>query len=169
MATYTFVYDSRKTKTVVLNSLSERVDGAYADIQVFQKCCGSLAYLSLFLLPEFELADKSTISIEQVCMSTPGMFKYDMHKLLTNLGMIACGNCDSDCVKTILNITTLYECLKFLGVHPVTWTRVLLCNYLSLKGYNLKMDAMLQVSTYDKLIQIFNMEAFTGERQKHNS
>lgn len=155
MATYTFTYDSNKTSDVVLKSLAERENGAYVDGNIFQRCCGSLAYLSLFLLPGFELADKSTISIEQVCTATPGIFKYDMHDLLYCLGAIACGAEVVENLKKILDLPTLYECLKFLHVAPVDWTRIFLYVYLVNTETAVSLDALKKIVTYDQLICIF--------------
>lgn len=156
MMTYTFIYDKNKTKELVLKSLSNREESAYTDIQIFQRCCGSLAYASLFILPEFELADKSTFSVERVCISTPGIFKYDMRTLLNSLGEIACEECTAEALSSILSLPTLYECLKFLGVSPITWTRIFLNHYLRKTGIILSDDYLLQFTTYDKFMTIFS-------------
>lgn len=155
MLTYTFVYDKNKTKDIVLKSISAREESAYTDIQVFQRCCGSIAYASLFMLPEFDLADKSTYSVERVCVSTPRMFKYDMRTLLCSLGKIACEECTADALSAILSLPTLYECLNFLGVSVINWTRIFLNHYLRKTGIIVSDDYLLQFTTYDKLMTIF--------------
>ncbi len=159
METFTLTYKQGISKSIVLQSLDKRLESSFKE-DMLPSCCGSLAYLSLFLLPEFELEDKKVYSIENVCSYVPGIFTMFMHDTLTFLGRVAMGINVRDSVGALLSSAGFYECFKMLGVVPKEWYRVFLFNYMDGK---VSLDQLQGLQTYDSLVTLFyNMSGETA-------
>lgn len=151
MKTYTLTYRKQANRDLVALSLSKRIDRA-TDINILRQCCGSLAYASLFLLPEWELEDRKVYSIENVCTHVPGLFKLFMHEVLEALGNIALGVNIDESVKTLLECAGFYECFEMLGVKPSDWYRVFLAVHLKGKPSYAELQ---NIQTFDALASYY--------------
>lgn len=151
MKTYTLTYKVKITKSLVLQSLHRREETAL-DEDKLRSCCGSLAYLSLFMLPEYEREDKKVYSIEKVCTYIPGLFTLFMHDVLENLGKIASGEDMHQSLYNLLSCAGFYECFEMLGVVPKIWYRVFLYMYFN---DSISFDELLGLQSFDALATLF--------------
>lgn len=71
-----------------------------------RKLCGSICHASLFLIPDYELADNQRYTIENVCYYVPGLLKQSWHEILDNLSSLAYG--DKEVTKLLANV--LHDC-----------------------------------------------------------
>ena len=147
MQTLTLTYRKEVTKPIVLQSLSKRLES-----KELTTCYGSLAYLSLFLLPEFELEDKKVYSIEMVCTHSPGLITMMLHEILEILGNLALGVDKRENLRKILEHVGFYECFELLGVIPKDWYRAFMFEYY--EGH-IPWSSLLQFHTYDSLHKEF--------------
>lgn len=151
MKTFTLTYKEKITKSLALQSLSRREEMAL-DVDKLRSCCGSLAYLSLFLLPEYEREDKKVYSIENICTHVPGLFTLFMHEVLENLGRIASGEESHQALYNLLNCAGFYECFEMLGVTPKVWYRIFLYKYLE---DSVSFEQLMGLQSYDALATLF--------------
>ncbi len=156
MTTFTLTYKESQRKELVLDLLSQRETTAYTDVETFKKCCGSLAYMSLFVCPAYELKDKSIYSVEFICRNVPGFFKYDMHTLLTSLGAIACDAVTPSTLDEIMQLPTLFECLQWLQVTPSIWTKIFISQYLIAVGKSECVKKVYAVSTFAEAVKLYD-------------
>lgn len=147
MQTYTLTYRKEITKPIVLQSLSKRLES-----KELATCYGSLAYLSLFLLPEFELEDKKVYSIEKVCTYSPGLITMMLHEILEILGDLALGVDVRENLRKLLEHVGFYECFELLGVVPRDWYRAFMYQYYECA---IPWGSLLQLHTYDSLHKEF--------------
>lgn len=154
MQTFTLTFRRGVTKPVVLQSLSKRLEAR--DIST---CYGSLAYLSLFLLPEFELEDKKVYSIEKVCTNSPGLITMMLHEILEILGNLALNTEHKENLRKLLSHVGFYECFELLGVVPKDWYRAFMYEYYA---GAISWEYLSQFRTYDSLYREFmNKEGLT--------
>lgn len=154
MQTYTLTFRKEVTKPIVLQSLHKRLES-----HDMATCYGSLAYLSLFLLPEFELEDKKVYSIEKVCTHSPGLITMMLHEILEILGGLALGKSTKENLRKLLDHVGFYECFELLGVVPKDWYRAFLYEYYD---RTLPWEYLSRLHTYDLLHKEFmNKEGIT--------
>lgn len=118
MDKYTITYKSHISK-------EKAVSGCYAlclsvldgdtSTRTLHRLCGSIAYNSIYLIPDFCRENNKAYSIENICYFVPGILKLSTHNLLEK-----CGNINSirynyvTELKNILSDCTFAELMSLL-------------------------------------------------------
>ena len=120
MNKFCITYRKSVSRELALSSLQANcitIRNGEASYDMLKKVCGNLTYLSLFLIADYTLEDRVQYSIENVCLSTPGLLKLPMHNLLECCGNITYKSDELiNSLKYILHDCMFAEIMSLLGV-----------------------------------------------------
>jgi hypothetical protein len=118
------VYNKSKSQEVALNNVAVRCKEIITDnseyLTTLKRLCGTLCYSSLFLLPDYELANEQKYTFENVCYFVPGLLKMTLHEMLDNLSIVVTSNSQQkihSALKAILHECMYAEVISLLKVN----------------------------------------------------
>ena len=142
MPTKVIVYSESKSKDKThkrIYAMASDLTTNQPTIKALQMFAGSLVYSSIFLVPNYDLEDGRSYTIENVCYCVNGLYKVFTHDLLHALA-----NMSRDSKQVLLHLETVlkdqlfYEVFSVLGLDATVVYRALLHAYNELKCVNLE-------------------------------
>lgn len=114
----TCLYRGHKLEDVVgvVDSLCERIADD-PSIDNLQKLCGALSYVSLFVIPDYELTAGKAYTVENSCYYVEGIIKLSYHALVDSFYKITTLNVNiPETLYTVLSDCAFGETLSVLRV-----------------------------------------------------
>ena len=126
-------YHESKSQTLALNTIDSELYLLQTDFneRMFCEMCGTICYALLYNIPEYDLVDRNTYTIEMICFHVPPTLAKSTHLFMDYLSELCVHGMSEQNLLGLLRIPELTSVVLLSHVQP----RRLLCCFYNALGY----------------------------------